>query len=510
MVELARSADVDLTPSRKLSAEVTVDVADSIPPSATAISVPVRVDGEVPALLDLDRATLAAAGFTGEAGQSLLIPRSSGPSLVAIGLGDPAGIDAAKLRDAAAAFARGAGKHSQLAVSLENVPNVPLDVEAQAVVEGVLLARYRYDALRGHASGTPVARLTLVGRPEQHADLARGAARGRITAAAAQLARDLANAPATHLTATRMAEVAEAIAAERGLGVEVFDRDQLVAMGCGGLLGVNAGSAEPPRLIKLTYRPRNANGGPGQATGHLAMIGKGIMYDSGGLSLKPSDASHQAMKMDMSGAAAVLAAMSALAALDCQAAVSGYLMCTDNMPSGTATRLGDVLTIRNGTTVEVSNADAEGRLVLADGLVLANEEHPDAIVDIATLTGAMMRALGDGMAGVIGNHQPFVDQVLAAAERTDEQIWQMPLNRRYRKLLDSEIADMRNIGGENAGAIVGALFLADFVGTTPWAHLDIAGTMRANADDSWRSRGAIGFGTRLLLDLALEFKPPAA
>jgi leucyl aminopeptidase len=383
------------------------------------------------------------------------------------------------------------------------VPNIPLDIAAQAVVEGILLARYHYDAFRREATGTPVARLTLVGRPEQVDALTRGAERGKVTAAAAQLARDLANAPATHLTATRMAEVAEAIAAERGLDVEVFDRDQLVAMGCGGLLGVNAGSTEPPRLIKLIYRPTSA-------TGHLAMVGKGIMYDSGGLSLKPSDASHQAMKMDMSGAAAILAAMSALAALDCKAAVTGYLMCTDNMPSGTATRLGDVLTIRGGTTVEVTNSDAEGRLVLADGLVLAIEEHPDAIVDIATLTGAMMRALGEGMAGVIGNNQAFVDQVLAAAERTDEQLWQMPLNRRYRPLLDSPIADMRNIGGENAGAIVGALFLADFVGTTPWAHIDIAGTMKSDADDSWRPRGAIAFGTRLLLDLALEFKAPAA
>jgi leucyl aminopeptidase len=510
MVELARAAEVDLTPSLKQSGAVIVDVATSLPPAATAISVPVRPDGPVPDLIGLDRATLATAGFSGDAGQSLLLLRPTGPSLVAVGIGDPAGIDAARLRDAAAAFARAASKHADLAVSLENVPNIPLDIAAQAVVEGVLLARYHYDVFRREPPGTPVARLTLVGRPEQVAALTQGAERGKITAAAAQLARDLANAPATHLTATRMADVAEAIAAERGLDVEVFDRDQLVAMGCGGLLGVNAGSAEPPRLIKLTYRPKNTSDGPGQATGHLAMVGKGIMYDSGGLSLKPSDASHQAMKMDMSGAAAILAAMSALAALDCKAVVTGYLMCTDNMPSGTATRLGDVLTIRGGTTVEVSNADAEGRLVLADGLVLAIEESPDAIVDVATLTGAMMRALGEGMAGVIGNNQPFVDQVLAAAERTDEQLWQMPLNRRYRPLLDSPIADMRNIGGENAGAIVGALFLADFVGTTPWAHVDIAGTRKSDADDSWRPRGAIAFGTRLLLDLALEFKPPAA
>ena len=302
-----------------------------------------------------------------------------------------------------------------------------------------------------------------------------------------------------------MGELAEALAAERGFQVEVLDKDALVELGCGGLLGVNAGSAEPPRLIKMSYRPTS-----GRATGHLAMVGKGIMYDSGGISLKPSDASHQAMKMDMSGAAAIFGAISALSALDCQSAVTGYLMCTDNMPSGTATRLGDVLTIRGGTTVEVTNADAEGRLVMADGLVLATEDEVDAIVDIATLTGAMMRALGEGMAGVMGNNQELVDQVLVAADTTDEPLWQFPLNQRYRPLLDSAIADMRNIGGANAGQIIAGLFLEEFVGSTPWAHIDIAGTMEATVDDSWRPRGAIGFGTRLLIDLALNFRPMSA
>ena len=216
-----------------------------------------------------------------------------------------------------------------------------------------------------------------------------------MTAGAAQLARDLANTPPGHLTATRMAEVATSVAASSKLQIEVFDADALAALGCGGLLGVNAGSTEPPRMIKLTYRPA-------KPTGHLAMVGKGVMYDSGGISLKNSDAMHAVMKMDMSGAAAVLSSMSVLAALKCKTAVTGYLMCTDNMPSGSAMKLGDVLTIRGGTTVEIHNTDAEGRLVLADGLALAVEEQPDAIVDIATLTGACMVALGAGMAGVFG------------------------------------------------------------------------------------------------------------
>src|SRR5262245_17389745 len=180
------------------------------------------------------------------------------------------------------------------------------------------------------------------------------------------------------------------------------------------------------------------------------------------------------------------------------------------MPSGSAMKMGDVLTVRGGKTIEVLNTDAEGRLVLSDGLVLATEEHPDAIVDIATLTGACLRALGDQVAGVFGNSQAFVDQVTAAASNTDEPVWQLPLDQRYRKQLDSSIADMKNMGGDSPGAITAALFLAEFVGTIPWAHIDIAGTMYTDGSESWRTRGATGFGTRLLIDLALNFTRPAS
>jgi leucyl aminopeptidase len=294
--------------------------------------------------------------------------------------------------------------------------------------------------------------------------------------------------------AARAVEVGQAA----GLHVEVFNRDQLAAMGCGGIVGVNAGSVEPPRMVRLTYTPRNP-------TGHLVLVGKGVMYDSGGISLKPSDPMHAKMKMDMSGAAAVLATMGALKALKCKAQVTGYLMCTDNMPSGSALKLGDVLTFRNGKTAEIHNTDAEGRLVLADGLSLGVEAKPDAIIDIATLTGACVAALGPKYAGVLGNNQPFIDRVKASSDRTDEKLWQMPLAREYRKLLDSQVADMKNIGGPYGGVITASLFLAEFVGDTPWAHLDIAGPMDVDADDGWNSRGATGYGTRLLIDLATNF-----
>jgi leucyl aminopeptidase len=294
--------------------------------------------------------------------------------------------------------------------------------------------------------------------------------------------------------AARAVEVGHAA----GLHVEVFNRDQLAAMGCGGIVGVNAGSVEPPRMVRLTYTPRNP-------TGHLVLVGKGVMYDSGGISLKPSDPMHAKMKMDMSGAAAVLATMGALKALKCKAQVTGYLMCTDNMPSGSALKLGDVLRFRNGKTAEIHNTDAEGRLVLADGLSLGVEAKPDAIVDIATLTGAALGALGPKIAAVVGNDQPLIDAVKAASERTDEQLWQLPLARQYRKFLDSQVADMRNIGGPYGGVITASLFLAEFVGDTPWAHLDIAGPMDSDGDDGWLSKGATGYGTRTLIELATTF-----
>ena len=498
----------DPIPSRTRTVDVTVipqtDAEQAPDAGVSVLGIAVGSSGEVPPVLGLGRDALAAAGFTGKVGQALVLPQPKGTPLVAVGIGEPAELDASALRDAAAAFGRAVPDHGSLTTDLANLPNVPAATAAQAVVEGVLLARYRYEPLKRESPTTAVSAITLtVG--SQRIDAARdGARRGLTFARAGMLARDLANTPPAYLTAAKLADCARTVGAGAGLEVDIFERDALAQLGCGGLLGVNAGSAEPPRMVKLSYRPAGHSASVG-STGGLALVGKGIMYDSGGISLKPSDAVHATMKNDMSGAGAILAAMSALTELGCTTPVTGYLMCTDNMPSGTATKLGDVLTMRGGTTVEVLNTDAEGRLVMADALVLAAEEQPDAIVDIATLTGACLRALGAEVAGVFGTDQALVDQLSAAAQATDEPVWQLPLDRRYRSQLDSEIADMTNMGGPNAGATTAALFLAEFVGEVPWAHIDIAGPAQNDAAAAWRPKGCTGFGARLLLEFALDF-----
>ena len=498
-------ADFQPAPSVDEVSATKINVSKTVPATAGAVGIPVGVDGAVPKELGFDRATLAAAGFEGEMGQSLVIPRAGGPALIAVGIGGRAERTLTTLRHAAAVFARAGSRYGHLVASLPEAGRVAPEVAAQAVVEGVFLARYRYRPLkRTTQQEPPLEALTLVSASNRLEKLKAGAERGRITARATELARDLANAPATLLTARRFADIATVVAKGSGLGVEVLDEKALAKLGCGGMLGVNAGSAEPPRLVKLTYRPK------GTPAGRLSLIGKGIMYDSGGISLKPNDLIHAAMKTDMSGAAAILGAMSALSALGARTAVTGYLMCTDNMPGGKAMRLGDVLTARGGKTIEVLNTDAEGRLVMMDGLVLATEEapRPDAIVDIATLTGACERALGNDNAGVMGNHPGFMSQLKAAAAASDETVWEFPLDRRLRRELDSEVADMKNVGGVNAGQITAGLFLEEFVAGIPWAHIDIAGTSRVETDKTWRSKGATGFGTRLLIELALSFRPP--
>src|SRR5690606_23705716 len=353
-----------------------------------------------------------------------------------------------------------------------------------------------------HQGPVAVRSVTLVAPDGAVEEVRAGAARGLATARAACLARDLAACPAGLLTATRLGEIAQVLAGRSRLEVEVHDKAAVVEMGLGGLLGVNKGSVEEPRMIVLRYVPE------GEPTGHLAFVGKGVMYDSGGISLKPGDLSHSQMKNDMTGAGNILAAMSVLAELGGSAQVTGYLMCTDNMPSGSAMQLGDVLTIRGGTTVEVLNTDAEGRLVMADALVLAVEEGVDAIVDIATLTGQCLRTLGEEVAGLFANDDDVAAQVSAAAELSDEPVWRLPFVRSYRRELDSEIADLKNIGGPNAGSIHAALFLEEFVAGTPWAHLDIAGTAQSSAERSWVNKGPTAFGARLLVELALAFAAP--
>jgi leucyl aminopeptidase len=480
-------------PAPSLSRTTRVDVV-AASPGAHVLGVAVTTDGDVPAAIGLSREQLAEWGFTGAAGSTFVIP--SGTPVVAVGVGPAAGVSSAGLRDAAAAFARAAGREAALSTDLAGVPGVNAAEAAQVVVEGALLGRYRYDALRSEPKTVALESLEL--HVPDEAAASAGVARGLVLARAAALSRDLANTPAGHLTAPDFGDLATRVAADAGLEIVVHDKAALVELGCGGLLGVNAGSTVEPRMVVLRYQPAGA-------TAHLGLVGKGITYDSGGISLKPSNAMHAAMKMDMSGAGAVLAAMSVLAELDVPVAVSAYLALTDNMPSGSATKLGDVLVSRSGRTIEVVNTDAEGRLVMADAISLAREDGVEAIVDIATLTGAALAALGPLTGAVIGNDDALRRIVEDASERTDERVWALPLDHRYRAWMDSEVADIKNLGGEFAGAITAALFLSEWVGDVPWAHLDIAGPMRSDKDDAWRTQGATGFGARLLVETVLGY-----
>lgn len=507
--------DPAFDPAPSLSREVAVTVSTDTA-GADAVAVFVPASGDLPPAVpaDLSREALAAAGFTAKQGQTLVLPGS--PLTVLVGTG--AGVTTvANVRDAVATFTRAARESSSLTVDVrsllqgdaEKAPETELTAElaAQAATEGAVLSRYRFDALKSDPKTVELEKLVLV-CDESDAEAAEiGVERGLILARTASLARDLGNTPPRHLSAAKFADLVTAIGPDYGLEIEVFDRQQLIDLGCGGLLGVNAGSTEEPRMIKLRYIPE----GSSEDSPHLALVGKGIMYDSGGISLKPSNAMHAAMKLDMMGAAAVFSAMTSLRELGAETVVTGWLMCTDNMPSGSATKLGDVLTIRGGTTVEVKNTDAEGRLVMADALVLATEEarRPDAIVDIATLTGAAMMALGTKTAAMLANNDDVAEQLQAAADLTDENTWRMPLDHRYRDQLKSDVADLSNIGGQYAGVILAALFLNEFVDGLPWGHLDIAGTMQAESDDLWRSTGSTGFGARLLAEFATAFEAPA-
>jgi leucyl aminopeptidase len=313
------------------------------------------------------------------------------------------------------------------------------------------------------------------------------------------LARDLANTPSMIKSPEWLAAEAAAVAAEHGLSSRVWREPELAAGGFGGILAVGSGSVHPPRLIELSYQP--PAGQSGRADRHVVLIGKGITFDSGGLSLKPNDGM-KLMKTDMAGGAAVIGAMSALGRLGAQTRVTGLVAAAENMPSGTAMRVGDVITHYGGQTVEVLNTDAEGRLVLADALAYADDAlAPDLVVDLATLTGAARVALGTSIAALYATDDELATALLDAGTASGDRLWRMPLAGDYRSALDSPVADLANMAraGGRAGSIDAALFLREFTGGRSWAHLDIAGAARATSDDGDSTKGATGFGTRLLL-----------
>ena len=488
-----------------------VDHATRLPDHVAAVIVPVSAgsagdggSGGNPAEGVLDGELLGRLGFEARPDQVQVLPGDRGaPLLVAVGLGAAGEVTQAGLRRAVAAGVRACGQHAAVGVRLDTAgASLALPVAAQAATEGALLGGYEFGAFRSTANGRSLAEVFVVGDEAA----AEGVARGRTVADAVLWARDRINEPGGFLTPKALARAAVALGEECGLEVEVGTRRDIRRLGLGGLLGVSRGSSRPPRLIELRHRPK------GPSRGTVALVGKGVTFDSGGLSIKTA-AGMMTMKSDMAGAAAVIAATAAGARLDLDVEVRTWVPATDNMTGPDATRPGDVLRMRNGKTVEVLNTDAEGRLILADALALASEAHPDALVDLATLTGAAKVALGPRIAGLIGNHDGWLTQVEAAGAATGEKVWRLPLPREYRKSLDSGVADLKNIAGGDlgAGALVAALVLAEFVDPEiPWAHLDIAGPAWADGDDADVTRGGTGFGVRLLVELLEQFTPPGA
>ena len=443
--------------------------------------------------------------FEGKRGEVLAVPtggRLGARAAILLGVGDEESFDLTALRRAGAVLARRATRVATVATTLLDA--VASDVDraeaAQAFAEGVCLGHYQFLRYKSDAKASRLARVLVISRA--NAKVRAGLTRGARIAEAVAWARDLINEPAAAKSPAEVADLARKVARASGLKIKVFAVEQLERERMGGVLGVGVGSERPPRFLRLEYAPPRPRG-------TLALVGKGVVFDSGGLSLKTAGGM-ETMKTDMSGAAAVIAAMSTLRDLDVKARVLGYVPLVENMPSGSAMRPGDVLTMRNGKTVEVLNTDAEGRLILADALSLASEEGADAIIDLATLTGAVTTALGDKIAGLMGSNDDWLDQVRAAADRAGERVWHLPLPDDYRRNLDSEIADLRNIStGGGAGTLTAGLFLREFTDGAAWVHLDIAGTARSSSDDAETSKGGTGYGVRTLVELASTFRKPA-
>ena len=368
---------------------------------------------------------------------------------------------------------------------------------SQAMVEGGLLGLYSF---RKHITKEPdyrdVEELLIVERDAAKLQaLEEGCRTGRVTAEATVLARDLVNEPANHMTPSDMAKVAEKLAKAHGLGLTVLDREQMEKEGMGAILGVARGSRQPPKLIVLSYK------GDKTVSETLGFVGKGITFDSGGISIKPSDGMAE-MKGDMAGAAAVLSALSAIAQLKLRVNVTAVTPATENLPGGNATKPGDILKAVNGKTIEVVNTDAEGRLILADALGYAVKQGLSPLVDVATLSGACHVALGRLCSGVFSNDQELADRLIKAGAEAGERLWQMPMYEEYKEQNKSEVADIKNTGGRWGGAITAAQFLVEFVGDTPWVHIDIAGTSDNDKERGYLVKGATGVGVRTLINYA--------
>ncbi len=447
------------------------------------------------------RTLVVRKAFGGKPGELVTLqqgPDARVPTVVVVGTGERPALEA--LRGASAGGVRAARKAGATSVSLAMPAGkgIPRAAEtASFLVEGAIVGLYRFQAYKGEKAPQDVETLTLVGAPAEERRLRKGAKEGRILAGGVMLARDLGNEPGNTATPTYLATVAEALAdREDSLTIKVLEEDEMQALGMGSLLGVSRGSAQPGKLIVLTYAPKRTR----RRLQTVALVGKGITFDTGGISIKPS-ARLEDMKFDMCGGAAVIGAMQTIAQLQPDVRVVGLVPAVENMPGADAYKPGDILTAMNGKTIEVRNTDAEGRLILADALTYAATKlrpKPRAIVDMATLTGACIVALGNHHAALVSNDEKLAAKVMDASEKSGDAFWRLPLNDAYRGQLKSPYADVSNLGSPGAGTITAGAFLEKFTEGVPWAHLDIAGMAWTQREDATFTRGATGFGVRVL------------
>ena len=457
-------------------------------------------------------ALIADKEITGKLGEIAVIHtlgKLPAKRALVVGLGKREKFDADAARSASAAAARrlrqlGAKRAATIAHGA-GIGGLEPSESAQAAAEGTLLGLYefkRYRNSRGAGEegggGKTLDELVILERDEHRLRaLADGAAKGSLLAECAILARDLVNEPANVVTPERMAQTAAEVARDAGLDITILGREDMAIHKMGAMLAVAQGSANDPRLIVMDYR-----GDPERPENNVALVGKGVTFDSGGVSIKPS-AGMWEMKGDMSGGASVIGAMKGIAALQPKINVFGVVPAVENMPSGTAQRPGDIIRAMNGKTIEVDNTDAEGRLILADAICYVKEARgARRVVDAATLTSAVVVALGHVASGVMGTSQPLVDAVLAASKATGEKMWQLPLFDEYKRQNRSEYADVKNTGGRPAGSITAALFIGEFTDGVEWAHLDIAGTFLSERVNGHLVKGATGVPTRTLIRLA--------
>ena len=455
----------------------------------------------------LDEATRArvmravsAREIQGKPYELFLTPLESGRAerVALIGAGKQADFSTERLRRVATAAALSARQRRIKRLAFVHRGAIDATAAVQAIAEGLSLASFSADRYKSGERGGPPAdeMLVVMEAARDTGPLAAAVERGRILGESSNIARELCNEPSNILTPSVFAERAASIGREAGLAVEILDEDEIARLGMGLLLGVAKGSAEPPRVIVLRHDPPGAPAAP-----VLGLVGKGITFDTGGISIKPAEGMDR-MKDDMSGGAAVVSAMRGIALLGAPIRVVGVVPSTENMPGGRAVKPGDVLTGASGKTVEVLNTDAEGRLVLGDGLWYAQQLGATHLVDVATLTGACVVALGKIASGLFGQPEGWVEVIRRVALRAGDRCWPMPLYDEYGEQLRSEIADLVNSGGRPAGACTAAVFLKEFAGGLPWAHLDIAGTAWAEEAKPWQPKGATGVAVRTLAELA--------